>query len=102
MVESEAHELDEETMLGAVMHGHREYQKVIDLIIDLAEAAAKEPWALTGPHADLDKVKERVAALAERPLSEAYSTTVTQERRNSSAQRRLGERLFSQSYYVLC
>ena len=80
MVESEAHELDEETMLGAVMYGHREYQKVIDLVIDLAEAAAKEPWALTEPHADLDKVKERVAALAEAPLREAYSKTVKQER----------------------
>jgi polyribonucleotide nucleotidyltransferase len=43
MVESEAKELSEETMLGAVMFGHREMQKVIDAIIRLAEKAAKEP-----------------------------------------------------------
>src|SRR6201991_1378581 len=43
MVESEAEELSEETMLGAVMFGHREMQKVIDAIIRLAEKAAKEP-----------------------------------------------------------
>jgi polyribonucleotide nucleotidyltransferase len=43
MVESEAKELSEEIMLGAVMFGHREMQKVIDAIIRLAEKAAKEP-----------------------------------------------------------
>src|SRR5690606_1504430 len=43
MVESEAKELDEETMLGAVMFGHRSFQPVIDAIIKLAEVAAKEP-----------------------------------------------------------
>ena len=43
MVESEAKELSEETMLGAVMFGHREMQKVVDAIIRLAEKAAKEP-----------------------------------------------------------
>src|ERR1700742_3490296 len=43
MVESEAQELDEQTMLGAVMFGHREMQTVLDAIIRLAEKAAKEP-----------------------------------------------------------
>src|SRR5262245_37507947 len=43
MVESEAQELDEQTMLGAVMFGHRGFQPVIDAIIKLAEVAAKEP-----------------------------------------------------------
>src|SRR4051795_4728505 len=46
MVESEAKELAEETMLSAVMFGHKQFQPVIDLIIELAEAAAKEPWTL--------------------------------------------------------
>jgi polyribonucleotide nucleotidyltransferase len=46
MVESEAKELSEEQMLAAVMFGHRGFQPVIDLIISLAEAAAKEPWAI--------------------------------------------------------
>ena len=44
MVESEAKELSEDVMLGAVMFGHREFQPVIQAIIELAEAAAKEPW----------------------------------------------------------
>jgi polyribonucleotide nucleotidyltransferase len=43
MVESEAHELSESEMLGAVMFGHREMQPVIEAIIRLAEKAAKEP-----------------------------------------------------------
>jgi polyribonucleotide nucleotidyltransferase len=44
MVESEAKELSEEVMLGAVMFAHRESKKVIDAIIKLAEKAAKDPW----------------------------------------------------------
>ncbi|MBY0406726.1 MAG: polyribonucleotide nucleotidyltransferase, partial [Rickettsiales bacterium] len=44
MVESEAQELSEEIMLGAVTFGHREMQPVIDMIVSLAEEAAKEPW----------------------------------------------------------
>ncbi len=47
MVESEAKELDEETMLGAVMFGHKGFQTVIDAIIKLAEAGAKEPREFT-------------------------------------------------------
>src|SRR5690606_8491953 len=46
MVESEASELSEEIMLGAVTFGHEQMQPVIDLIISLAEVAAKEPWAV--------------------------------------------------------
>jgi len=46
MVESEAQELSEEIMLGAVVFGHKSMQPVIDAIIDLAEMAAKEPWDL--------------------------------------------------------
>src|SRR6202158_260327 len=47
MVESEAKELSEEVMLGAVMFGHRHFQPVIEAIIQLAEKAAKEPRELT-------------------------------------------------------
>ena len=45
MVESEAKELSEETMLGAVTFGHRSFQPVINAIIELAETCAKEPWS---------------------------------------------------------
>ena len=44
MVESEANELSEETMLKAVSYGHEESKKVIDLIINLAEECANDPW----------------------------------------------------------
>ena len=46
MVESEASELSEAVMLGAVMFGHEQFQPVINMIIELAEECAKEPWAL--------------------------------------------------------
>src|SRR5262249_18951034 len=51
MVESEARELPEEVMLGAVMFGHRHFQPVIDAIIKLAEKAAKEPRDFALPDA---------------------------------------------------
>ncbi len=49
MVESEARELTEDVMLGAVTFGHQHFQPVIQAIIELAEHAAKEPWALPEP-----------------------------------------------------
>ena len=80
MVESQADELDEDTMLGAVTYGHREFQSVIDMIIDLAEACAKEPWALPTEPEGQDDLKKQVTALAESSLRDAYSKTVKQER----------------------
>ncbi|MBL4719984.1 MAG: polyribonucleotide nucleotidyltransferase [Alphaproteobacteria bacterium] len=80
MVESEATELDEEIMLGAVMFGHRESQKVIDMIIDLAEDCAKEPWALPAPDENEAVVAEKVNALGEEGLRKAYLITEKQER----------------------
>ncbi len=85
MVESEAHELDEETMLGAVMFGHRACQPVIDAIIELAEICAKEPWELPAPPDNLEETKQRVFELAEEPLREAYTITVKQERQEAVA-----------------
>ncbi|MCC3244532.1 polyribonucleotide nucleotidyltransferase [Methylocystis sp. WRRC1] len=78
MVESEAKELSEETMLEAVMTGHRGFQPVIDAIIRLAERAAKDPRDLIVP--DLAHVAEAVARIAEADLREAYKHTVKQER----------------------
>jgi hypothetical protein len=54
MVESEAKELAEDVMLGAVMFGHKSFQPVIDAIIKLAEAAAKEPRDFTRDHSELE------------------------------------------------
>src|SRR6476646_7137822 len=66
MVESEASELSEDDMLGAVMFGHKGFQPVIDAIIRLAERAAKEPRELNlSDNADLYR---RVAEIAEADL----------------------------------
>ncbi|WP_018406992.1 polyribonucleotide nucleotidyltransferase [Methylocystis rosea] len=78
MVESEAKELSEETMLEAVMLGHRGFQPVIDAIIRLAERAAKDPRDLV--IADTTDVANAVAQIAEAELREAYKNTVKQER----------------------
>ncbi len=80
MVESEAKELSEETMLGAVMFGHQAFQPVIDAIVELAEACAKEPFDLPEPSTGAAAVAGRVKALAEADLREAYGETVKQLR----------------------
>ncbi len=82
MVESEAHELPEDVMLGAVMFGHREFQKVIDAIIEMAEQAAKEPWVLPEPPAEKGAVAKRVRELAEAGLRDAYKEVDKTARRD--------------------
>jgi len=80
MVESEATELSEETMLGAVTYGHDGFQPVIDAIIDLAEACAKEPMDLPEEPAGKKELAEKVKTAAEAGLREAYEETVKQVR----------------------
>ena len=78
MVESEAKELSEETMLEAVMAGHAAFQPVIQAIIRLAEKAAKEPRELKT--VDKSAVEKAVLAVGEADLRAAYSITQKQER----------------------
>src|SRR5437870_7091616 len=78
MVESEAKELTEEVMLGAVMFGHRHFQPVIDAIIQLAEKAAKEPRDLDV--ADTSRLEEEIRTLVEPDLRAAYSVAGKTER----------------------
>jgi polyribonucleotide nucleotidyltransferase len=73
MVESEVKELSEEVMLNAVMFGHESFQPVIQAIIELAEACAKEPRQLPEPPEGKQAVVDRVAALAEDGLRAAYA-----------------------------
>jgi polyribonucleotide nucleotidyltransferase len=80
MVESEAHELSEDVMLGAVTFGHAAFQPVIQAIIELAEHAAKEPWALTEKSEEEKDLAARVDALARAPIAEAYLEKVKQDR----------------------
>src|SRR5579875_2285279 len=70
MVESEAQELTEEVMLGAVTFGHEGMKPVIQAIIELAEHAAKEPWALPEPSAEEASLAARVKELAHASLAE--------------------------------
>ncbi|WP_417803604.1 polyribonucleotide nucleotidyltransferase [Thalassospira lucentensis] len=80
MVESEASELSEEIMLGAVKFGHDQFQGVLDLIIDLAEDAAKEPRAVAELPEGYDALVEKIAGLGTDALTQAYSHVVKQER----------------------
>ncbi len=81
MVESEAYELTEEEMLGAVKFGHEQMQPVIDLIIDLAEAAAKEPFNFQSP--DYSALYARVKSLGEADMRAAYAIRDKGERRDA-------------------
>src|SRR5467141_2430986 len=78
MVESEAKELTEEVMLGAVMFGHRHLQPVVDAIIRLAEKAAKEPRDFQP--ADHSALEKDMLALIEKELRAAYAIPSKQER----------------------
>ncbi|MEH6695399.1 MAG: polyribonucleotide nucleotidyltransferase [Hyphomonas sp.] len=78
MVESEAYELSEDVMLGAVMAGHESMQPIIDAIIDLAEKAAKEPFDFEPD--DNSAALEAIQKLVGKDLSAAYSITDKLER----------------------
>jgi polyribonucleotide nucleotidyltransferase len=76
MVESEVKELNEDITLGAVMFGHRGFQPVIDAIIELAEACAKDPMDLPPEPENKATLAERVKASAESDLRAAYKERV--------------------------
>jgi polyribonucleotide nucleotidyltransferase len=78
MVESEAKELSEEVMLGAVMFGHRHMQPVIEAIIKLAEKAAKEPRELVV--SDNATLEDEMRGLVEKDLRAAYAIPDKMER----------------------
>ncbi|HEY5338432.1 MAG TPA: polyribonucleotide nucleotidyltransferase [Rhizomicrobium sp.] len=84
MVESEAQELDEKTMLGAVMFGHREMQHAINAIIRLAEKAAKEPRPV--PHNDNGLKIEEIEKVAGINLTAAFQIPVKFDRRDRIAE----------------
>src|SRR5213075_1447349 len=78
MVESEAKELNEDIMLGAVMFGHRHFQPVIKAIIELAEKAAKEPREVKT--IDNSAIEKEMLGLVEQELRAAYAIPVKQDR----------------------
>jgi polyribonucleotide nucleotidyltransferase len=82
MVESEAKELSEEIMLGAVTFGHREFQPVIQAIIELAETCAREPWSLPPTPPELKDIEVRVREAVGPLIEAAYQTLGKQDRSN--------------------
>ena len=81
MVESEAKELSEEIMLGAVMFGHRHFQPVIEAIIQLAEKAAKEPRDFAMP--DNSALEKEMLGVVEQDLRKAYAIPAKAERHDA-------------------
>jgi len=73
MVESEAQELPEDVMLGAVVFGHEQMQAAIDAINELADEGGKDEWDWQAPQPDTALV-ERIRAIAEAEINEAYRT----------------------------
>ncbi len=82
MVESEAKELSEETMLGAVQFAHAEIRKVINGIIDLAEKAAKEPWEVKSQDGNA-ALKAEIKKLIGKDITAAYKLTDKSARSNA-------------------
>ena len=86
MVESEAYELSEDEMLGAVTFAHAQIQPVIDLIIEVAEDCAKEPFNFEAP--DFTKLLKNVKKIGEKKMRSAFSITDKQERQASVTETR--------------
>ncbi|GIK24523.1 MAG: polyribonucleotide nucleotidyltransferase [Betaproteobacteria bacterium] len=79
MVESEAQELSEDVMLGAVVYGHEQMQAAINAINELVEVAGKPEWDWQPPARD-EALIAKVSQLAEAELREAYRITSKQAR----------------------
>jgi polyribonucleotide nucleotidyltransferase len=79
MVESEAMQLSEDIMLGAVVYGHEQMQAVINMINELADEAGKPLWDWVAPEKDT-ALADKVRQTAEQALREAYQIKQKQER----------------------
>ena len=84
MVESEAKELSEEIMLGAVMFGHEEMQVAISAISDFAKEVGNETWAWTAPEKD-EALAKSVADVCEADLKDAFQTADKMDRQDKVA-----------------
>jgi polyribonucleotide nucleotidyltransferase len=103
MVESEAKELPEDVMLGAVTWGHREFQPVIDAIIELAETCAREPWSLPLAPAELGEIEMRLREAVGPLIEAAYQTQGKQERSNrlDAARAKVAELFADENQYAI-
>src|SRR5258708_3311031 len=80
MVESEAKELSEDVLLGAVMFGHQQMQPVIQAIIELAERAAKDPWDLPPASGEAEAIESKTSDTVSSALAAAYAERQKQKR----------------------
>ncbi len=80
MVESEARELPEETMLAAVEFGHQAFQPILGLIKALKQQAGKSDWSLPDPHPGQEALKKKIKKIAEADLCQAYEISHKQKR----------------------
>ncbi len=80
MVESEAKELSEDVMLGAVTFGHKSFQPIIEAIVDLAETCARDPWTLPAPPTNKDAIAARLRDEIGPRIDAAYRERGKQER----------------------
>ncbi len=81
MVESEAKQLSEEIMLGAVKFGHESMQEVIKIIINLAEECANDPWEFS--HSINESLLDEIKKTCEDKIAKSYSIVDKMERQNS-------------------
>ncbi|MDJ0388055.1 polyribonucleotide nucleotidyltransferase [Roseomonas sp. E05] len=102
MVESEAHELSEDDMLGAVTFGHQGFQPVIEGIIELAERAAKEPWDLPEPSEEEAALQKRIGELGTAGMAEAYKETqkLVRQQKVSEAKKAIAAQLAEEGFEV--
>jgi len=102
MVESEAKELPEDVMLGAVTWGHREFQPVIHAIIELAETCAREPWSLPLAPTELGEIEIRLREAVDPLIEAAYHTQGKQERSNrlDAARAKVAELFADENQYA--
>ena len=92
MVESEANELSEETMLNAVSYGHEESKKVIDLIINLAEECANDPWEFE--YHENETLLENINSNFKDDIKNAYSIVDKMDRQSALSE--IKEKLLEQ------
>ena len=93
MVESEAMELPEDIMLGAVVFGHQQMQAAIDAINELADEAGKDPWEWEAPAPNTELIN-KIEAMAGQAMQEAYS--IKQKQARVAAVDAIREKVFSE------
>ncbi|MDR2794203.1 MAG: polyribonucleotide nucleotidyltransferase [Holosporaceae bacterium] len=86
MVESGANELSEENMMKALKFGHESFQPVIDMILDLAEECAKDPWEVAEHSEDYSEIAKEMAVHFGKKIENAYKKQCKHDRNEALAE----------------